>query len=215
LRCFWLPRRRAEQGEKATVKNITAQCTKFFERQRYSSSVFLFLGYRTNADTDMDTTTDGQAIHAQPHSTLPVAPSSADRPREVVAASVALGIIGVTLYFLLQMFFAPANIDPVLWQHQSSVLQICLALAGTVTGYYFGRIPAERAAASANQASAANAARANEATVAKNRVLAQVRDLHTEVVPSRSPLGGSAPGAASEDVRTEVARRLEQILQGE
>ena len=76
------------------------------------------------------------------------------------------------------------DVDSTLWQHQSAILQTAVGLAGTVPGYYFGRIPAERAAATAQHA--ANAARwslvstsalGQQAMTNENRIRSQVSDL--------------------------------------
>ena len=148
----------------------------------------------------------------------PVATSSIDWPKELVSALMAIAIVGLTLVLLAYMFFDPAGADSsnkTLWEHRSGVIQTCLALAGTVTGYYYGRIPAERAAASATQASAANAARADDAKVSKDQMVGQLKDLRTQLQTGNSPMGGgSVLTATPEDVRAAVSRRIEQIIGG-
>ena len=137
---------------------------------------------------------------------------STDWPKELVAAMLAIAIVGLTLCLLWKMFNAP---DEPNWEHRSSIVQVCLALAGTVTGYYFGRIPAERAAASANQASAANASRAADAVASRNQVLGQLKGIRTQLQPGGSPMGGGPnPSATVDEVRAEVVRRIDQILGG-
>ena len=146
-------------------------------------------------------------------STVPVPRTPVDWPKEVIAALLAISIVGLTLCLLWNMYTKAPEKDSTAWEQRSQVIQILLALAGTVTGYYFGRIPAERAAASANQASAANAARANDAIAAKNQTIGQVRDLRTQLLSSASPMGGGGGGGVDE-IRTAVALRLEQISGG-
>lgn len=146
--------------------------------------------------------------------TVPVPRPPADWPKEVIAALLAISIVGLTLCLLWSMYAKAPEKDATAWEQRSQVIQILLALAGTVTGYYFGRIPAERAAASANQASAANAARANDAIAAKNQTVGQVRDLRTQLLSSGSPMGAGAGGGGVDDFKAAVALRLEQISRG-
>ena len=141
--------------------------------------------------------------------------SPIDWPKELVSALMAIAIVGLTLVLLGYMFFDPAGADKTLWEHRSGVIQTCLALAGTVTGYYYGRIPAERAAATATQASAANAARADDAKASKDQMVGQLKDLKTQLQLGSSPMGGgNAQGAVPDDVRSAVVRRIDQIIGG-
>jgi hypothetical protein len=150
----------------------------------------------------------------QPAQPVPIPRTPVDWPKELIAASLAIAIVGVTLCLLWSMYAKAPEKDKTAWEQRSQVIQVLLALAGTVTGYYFGRIPAERAAASANQAAAANASRANDAIAAKNQTIGQVKDLRTQLLSSGSPLGGGSSGGAAEDVKAAVAMRLEQIVGG-
>ncbi|WP_143002950.1 hypothetical protein [Nitrosospira sp. Nsp1] len=151
----------------------------------------------------------------EPNPLAPTVNNFVDWPKELVAALLAIAIVGMTLILLWNMFFSPAGVDPALWQHQSTVIQTCLALAGTVTGYYFGRIPAERAAASANQASTVNALRASDAIATKNNMLGQLKDLKTQLQPGGSPMGGSGrQNPTPDEVRAVVVWRIEQIIGG-
>lgn len=138
--------------------------------------------------------------------------------KEYVAASLSIVIVGFTMYFMFKMFEAPDNVGQALWQHQSAILQVAVGLAGTVTGYYFGRIPAERAASTAQQA--ANTAQqslanttvlAQQATANEDRIRTQVNDLRREL---STPLGGGAAGAEVKDLIAHVDQRLNQILRG-
>jgi len=138
--------------------------------------------------------------------------------KEAVASILSIVIVGVTLNFLWRMFAAPADISEALWQHQSAILQVAISLAGTVTGYYFGRIPAERAATSAQQA--ANSAQQNlanttavaqQAQTSEQRIRDRVNDLRRQI--SSTPLGGGATGV-DPAFRTHVMDRLDDILRG-
>lgn len=138
--------------------------------------------------------------------------------KEFVAALLALAIVGVTVIFMLKMFGAPADVSDALWQHQSAMLQAALGLAGTVTGYYYGRIPAERAAANAQQAAnnaqqnlAGATAVAQQAQSSEQRIRDRVNDLRRQI--STTPLGGGAAGVDTA-LRMQLTDRLDDILRG-
>jgi len=170
-------------------------------------------------------TTAPNAVPALPAATgsvlAPVPGSVAAAPggnglKEWVAAFMSIMIVGATFYFMLKMFQQPGTVDGTLWQHQSAILQIAIGLAGTVTGYYFGRIPAERAAANAQQA--ANSAQqglvqatgiAQQATASTVRIRTQVGALRTQL---STPLGGGSTEQDTEGQRQYVAGRLDDIL---
>lgn len=148
------------------------------------------------------------------------AASGGNWPKEVVAAALSTVIVGFTMYFMWKMFEAPDNVGQTLWQHQSAILQVAVGFAGTVIGYYFGRIPAERAAATAQQA--ANSAQqslvntsavAQQATTNENRIRTQVGDLRRQM-STNTPLGGAAANPDAAALRIQVAERLDQILGG-
>jgi hypothetical protein len=138
--------------------------------------------------------------------------------KEVIAALLAFAIVGVTVIFLMKMFWAPADVSDALWQHQSAMLQAALGLAGTVTGYYYGRIPAERAAANAHQAAnnaqqnlAGTTAVAHQAQTSEQRIRDRVNDLRRQI--STTPLGGGEAGVDAA-LRTQFMDRLDDILRG-
>jgi hypothetical protein len=59
--------------------------------------------------------------------------------KEIVTAAIALAIVTTMIVFLWQGFNAKT-----LEENQKYIIGIVLSLAGTVTGYYFGRVPACR-----------------------------------------------------------------------
>jgi len=61
--------------------------------------------------------------------------------RELSVTVISAAIAGVTLYMLVKCFWSAAS-----GTAQKDILSLALGLFGTVTGYYFGRIPAEKAA---------------------------------------------------------------------
>jgi len=67
--------------------------------------------------------------------------------REISVTLLSAAIAGVTLYMLVKCFWSAASSTA-----QKDVLSLALGLFGTVTGYYFGRIPAEKAADAAKSA---------------------------------------------------------------
>ena len=70
--------------------------------------------------------------------------------KEIVTAAIALAIVTTLIVFLWNAFFSPPK-EP-LGETQKYVIGIILSLAGTVTGYYFGRVPAEKHADTAQRA---------------------------------------------------------------
>jgi 4-amino-4-deoxy-L-arabinose transferase-like glycosyltransferase len=144
----------------------------------------------------------------------PAKESFASNLKEYVAALLSLAIIAVTVCFLFRVFSSTGT--PEDQKRQSAVLHAALALAGTVTGYYFGRVPAERAAANAQQ-SASNtqqalvttASVAQQATAAEQRIRAQVGDLRRTLT---SPIGGGAEGADVTAYRAQIIKHVERIL---
>lgn len=68
-------------------------------------------------------------------------------PREAVSGAIAFAIVAVTLLLIYQTFQASSDA-----QSKKDVLLIAVSLLGTVTGYYFGKVPSERRAEAAEQA---------------------------------------------------------------
>lgn len=141
--------------------------------------------------------------------------------KEVVAAALALGIVAFTLWAMYTMFMANAEIKDGQWQHMSSVLQVAIGLAGTVTGYYFGRIPAEKAAQAATKALNESQTRVAQAETNETRIRSQVELLRKKygTPVGGTPLGGAAAaaagGAAAADadaLRAQIALELQSIV---
>ena len=67
--------------------------------------------------------------------------------KELVAATIGLAIVGSTLYMAFDVFGSASDADKNLkFDRTKEILALLLGLAGTVVGYYFGRIPGERLA---------------------------------------------------------------------
>jgi hypothetical protein len=129
--------------------------------------------------------------------------------RECFAAFLSLLIVGFTLYFMWAMFSDHDDVAAMRWQHQSSVLQTALGLTGAVVGYYFARIPAERAVSVAQRSEAAAVSSAEQAVASKSRMLGSVQEIFDDY---STPHGGGDDHVNSEPMRAEVAQRLAQIL---
>lgn len=83
--------------------------------------------------------------------------------REVISALVSAVIVVAAMYMLWRTFGVAGEPIPLVdgkpnsmladaYQRQKDILLIAMGLFGTVTGYYFGRVPAERGADAARQA---------------------------------------------------------------
>ena len=73
--------------------------------------------------------------------------------REGVTAVIALAIVFVVLWLLFDTHYSARMPDAAAFHHrQKEILALALGLLGTVMGYYFGRVPAERHADAARSA---------------------------------------------------------------
>lgn len=121
--------------------------------------------------------------------------------KEIVTAAIALAIV-TTLIALLWWGF---NKGDSLGDNQKYIIGIALSLAGTVTGYYFGRVPAEKRAETAERAE-------NEAKDGKAKADAKVSDAKKTLEnvlsgPPDSPPGSltmKAEAASGDTVRVEL-----------
>ena len=143
---------------------------------------------------------------APPSPPVPAPAAQSDGLKEYIAAALSIAIVGFTLYFMWGMFDGAQEISEGKWKQQSAILQLAVALAGTVTGYYFGRIPAERAATASQQAAASSNALAQQAAAKEARIRDQVSDLRRQVL--------SSTGAETLDgnAMRKMEVRLEEIL---
>lgn len=132
----------------------------------------------------------------------PRPPERADL-KEWVAAALAFGIVGFTLWAGYSVFSASAAQTTA---NMSSVLQTAIGLAGTVTGYYFGRIPAEKATQQANESAGQANAAALDARSEEARVRAQVATVSKMF---RTPVGGAG---AEADLEARASQTLRNIL---
>lgn len=68
--------------------------------------------------------------------------------KEIVTALIALAIVTTLIGLLWWGFIEGKDLE----DNQKYIIGIALSLAGTVTGYYFGRVPAEKRAETAEKA---------------------------------------------------------------
>jgi hypothetical protein len=74
--------------------------------------------------------------------------------REYIQAFISVPIVALALYLLGDAYFAVKS-GPKAYADLKDVLAPALGLLGTVIGYYFGRVPAERHADTARDAESA------------------------------------------------------------
>jgi H+/gluconate symporter-like permease len=97
--------------------------------------------------------------------------------KEIVTAAIALAIVTTMIAFLWWGFNKGKDLE----ENQKYIIGIALSLAGTVTGYYFGRVPAEKRADTAERAE-------NDAKDGKAKADAKLNDAKQtleRVLPSR------------------------------
>lgn len=169
--------------------------------------------------------------------------------REIVTAAIAIAILSVSIWMLADTYLASripiesAKTDEKqnaaeikakteAYNRQKDVLLYALALLGTVTGYYLGRVPAEQRAQQAQQtantaqnqlASATNAAvqataTAAQATQEKEKIKSDAKATLGRVLPlvagaqqEVKTLGTTAAPQAADLARAQ--REIEELLQ--
>jgi len=130
---------------------------------------------------------DPNPPNPQPPATNP--PGKFPDFKEVVTAAIALAIVTTLIVFLWNAFFS--NPKDTLGETQKYVIGIILSLAGTVTGYYFGRVPAEKHADTAQRA-------ADDAKKGQAHAEAKVEDVKKtldRVLPGPPDEGGGGAAA--------------------
>jgi hypothetical protein len=110
--------------------------------------------------------------------------------REIVTAVISIVIAMLALWMLCKTFYfasqAGAEFDEKAFSREKDILLLALGFLGTVTGYYLGRVPAEKQADAARDA-------ADKATQSENRTKQQVRTGLDQIVQQQNALGGGAP----------------------
>lgn len=149
--------------------------------------------------------------------------------REVVTALIAIAICVVALYMLISVYHAggqnfgdeatpTARALQSAYNRQKDILLYALALLGTVTGYYLGRVPAERVADRAT-AEADDAKKEAEAAKAKTKVVAsRARTLvasSEKMIPQERTTLGVRSGQAADEPAAAAFREALAALQQE
>ncbi|MEM1179704.1 MAG: hypothetical protein AAGM22_15260 [Acidobacteriota bacterium] len=104
--------------------------------------------------------------------------------KEFTASAIALVVVGVSL--LVFFWFFRETSDPSQKEH---LVDAGLALVGTVMGYYFGRVPAERRAEKAEEAADAAQKGRDQAQTESARTRQQAEDAVRKLDDVRSTLG--------------------------
>jgi hypothetical protein len=162
---------------------------------------------------------------------------------EAFAVALASTIVIVTVWMIMSTFTSgaatwdekQAALHKEAYERQKDLLLYGLSLLGTVTGYYFGRVPAERRADSAQQsadkaqrdakgaqlaaagasAKGAKAVEEKEAAWAAGReIVREAKRLVEGVIPSGAAkaIGGAAPGVPDVASVQAATRRMEELL---
>jgi hypothetical protein len=134
-----------------------------------------------------------------------------------VAATVLAGLITVAfLVAFAKTWDFIGGADPKLAEAKN-LLQILTGFVGVILGYYFGRVPAERAADAATKAADASRSEAQDAKAREERTrknaASGVQDALSRLGPT-GPAGGGQPGAGAGTGPEAAALVLRGVLKG-
>lgn len=142
--------------------------------------------------------------------------------KEIVSALLALLLVGsaIAIMYHIAMLDGAASQDQ--YQRLSGLLQVAVGLAGTATGYYFGRVPAEKTAAAAQKSaseaqksladatgSAAKSAVEKDKLETANRSASEQLKELKRVLVGTTPVGGADAGVQA---RSETSARIDRVL---
>ena len=133
--------------------------------------------------------------------------------KEIVCSVIAAAILAGTGEGLIYLFdeAGAATFKADVYQRHSQLLNVLIGMAGSVIGYYFGRVPAERLAqaaqANANDAAAQKGAAQQEA----NQIKKEVTSIRDSLPRPGSPVGGGAPGPVDQ-FAGDLRQRLDEVL---
>lgn len=140
--------------------------------------------------------------------------------RESIAALISLGIAVIALWLLVDTYLAGRQIEPAderqqrlhqdAYTRQKDLLLYALALLGTVTGYYLGRVPAELHAEKASRE--ARQAEAREAET-KRVVRTSIRAIKAKSSATASRGAGIRDAGAGTLPESSVAADLDALLE--
>ena len=126
--------------------------------------------------------------------------------KEITTTVIALVIVGITIWMFYHCFpsagdFHPAKDQPSFdtdaYTRAKDILGFALGLFGTVTGYYFGRVPAEKQADAARHS--ADVAKQGQATAEKQtqQLRSDMKMRISGILNSAAPDGNAALMAAA------------------
>jgi hypothetical protein len=140
--------------------------------------------------------------------------------RECIAAVISLAIVAIALYLLVDTYTTGKAVSAMAgspqqkalddaYVRQKDLLLYALALLGTITGYYFGRVPAELHAQKADRV--AEKAQAKEAET-KRKVRTRVRAIKATEGAAKRGIGvrDASPGEAPQ---TSINAQLDALLE--
>lgn len=130
---------------------------------------------------------------------------SIQRFKEIVTAILGLLILACTLYMAILTFGYAGDQTKI--TDAKDILQVLLAVAGVVVGYYFGRIPADARATQAQE-------QANAATAQTEEVNAQAQVITDKVEQLRDkikPAVGADRSIVAEPIDNDIADDLQNI----
>lgn len=157
----------------------------------------------------------GEPAPAAPRGAATPAPAAPGTPwqtilHETIAATVSVVLLFVAVWMIVRTFEGGAATfetedkkalaQKESYERQKDIMLYGLALLGTVTGYYLGRVPAERRADAAQQAAVVSqrseATARQDATVAQDKVVAAAGEVASARVEAEK-----VKGVAREAVR--------------
>lgn len=130
--------------------------------------------------------------------------------KEIVTSILSIAIAAVSFWMLLDTYSAADHTRFVAeeFARKKDILAIALGLLGTVTGYYLGRVPAEKQADAARN----DAAAARTETKAAQDNEGRIRKAALGGLDEIEALGTAGGGSVDPKVLQETARRLRATL---
>jgi hypothetical protein len=138
--------------------------------------------------------------------------------KECLAALISLVILCLAAFMVVKVFYAGAEPQPDLlgYNRQKDVMLLILGFLTTVTGYYFGRVPAEWRAQKAEQSATNSQDQATQAKEQKAQLAEGVRQIKNslggESQQQRLTLGSGALPPANLDVIEKTRDALDDLL---
>jgi hypothetical protein len=121
--------------------------------------------------------------------------------REVATVAFAGAILAVGLWLLVWAFWRVDGHSDTAFEQRKDLLLVALGLMGTVTGYFFGRVPAENRAKHAEQ-------QAESATQTSQQVSAQLQQSEADNSKMHAKINDAL--GTVEMVRSKLAPAAEQ-----